>query len=319
MALAAPALADYIANMQNRDLTGTAVVISLDTQSDGVTPTGKNTQPVITAILGQPETYAGIRTYTSWSFLVDDGSGAVDVYSSAKYLPAGYTPKVGDNVTIGVSGGTAGGATYEPYNELPEVGNLGTNSIVTLSSGNSYPLPLTSASQIMTDAYGDTGPLNISNLLADITANQQSVHATSGTVSSTTLPNDIAGRLITLDGVSVGMPAGTTSFGTANITGSVTDSSGGSLTMYYWPSSYSSCYDSLNGTTINPNWTYNVTGIFDNYGGNQPEFLPTGGMTVASVPEPGTLALLGAGVSIAAMGYVRRKFRKQIDRRKISS
>ena len=120
------------------------------------------------------------------------------------------------------------------------------------------------------------------------------------------MPNDIGGILITLDNVQI---EGVTSFGTANISGTLSDSSG-TTTMYYWPSSYSVPFANLAGMSINPNGLYNVTGVVDNYAGNQPEFLPMSIAAVAPVPEPGTLALLGTGVTAASVAYFRRKSRR---------
>ena len=287
-------MADWISDIQANDLTGTLVTVG--TSSSGVA--NGQTQPVVAAILSQPgivTTVAGSRSYSSWSFLVNDSTGGVDVFGK---FPTGttYTPTVGDGVTVA--------GTWSPYNELPEVETL--TQITLNSQNNPVPAALNSSSQIGSGPGGQTGPLNCANLQYDALHNGQTVNATSGTVSSTSLPNDIGGTLITLDNVQI---EGVTSFGTANISGTLSDSSG-TTTMYYWPSSYSVPFANLAGMSINPNGLYNVTGVVDNYAGNQPEFLPMSIAAVAPVPEPGTLALLGTGVTAASVAYFRRKSRR---------
>ena len=66
-ALAGAAMADSIATIEN-DASGTAVNL-----------TAAAGDPIISAILSQPGTYNG-KTYSSWSFFVNDGTGSMDVY-----------------------------------------------------------------------------------------------------------------------------------------------------------------------------------------------------------------------------------------------
>lgn len=78
--------------------------------ASGTTGVSLTSDPVITAILSQPGTVDGSNPYSSWSFLVNDGSGSMDVFGT---MPAGFTPVVGE--TISVSG------EYSPYHQIPEL------------------------------------------------------------------------------------------------------------------------------------------------------------------------------------------------------
>jgi hypothetical protein len=86
--------------------------------------------------------------------------------------------------------------------------------------------------------------------------------------------------------------------------------------MFYWPTSYSMPLQNLYGMPIATGASnqYNMTGFLSDFPGlpgNLVEFTP---LTVTPVPEPTTLALLGAGTTVAAVSYVRRKRRKAIVR-----
>ncbi|MGA2498621.1 MAG: IPT/TIG domain-containing protein, partial [Tepidisphaeraceae bacterium] len=170
--------------------------------------------PVITAILSQPGTFNG-RTYaTNWAFLVNDGTGSVDVYGA---LPSGstYLPTVGDAITVS--------GTWSPYNQIPELASI--TAISKVSSGNPVPTPL-------------------AETISD--------------VNQTYLPPNIAGYLVTLQGVSISGISGT--FGIANLTGTITDTAGNSMVLYYYPTSYSTSNVNLFGQAI-PTVLENITGI----------------------------------------------------------
>lgn len=97
------------------------------TVASGTAGTSITTDPVITAILSAPGTVDG-KSYTSWSFLVNDGTGSMDVYGK---MPTGstYTPTVGDSISLT--------GEYSPYEQLPELEDL--TSIGLVSSGNTVP------------------------------------------------------------------------------------------------------------------------------------------------------------------------------------
>lgn len=86
---------------------------------------GGDPTAVVTAILSQPGTFNG-KTYTSWSFLVNDGSGSLDVFGA---MPGGYTPTVGDAVTAT--------GTFSPFHQIPELATI--TSITANTSGNTVP------------------------------------------------------------------------------------------------------------------------------------------------------------------------------------
>ncbi len=211
--------------------------------ASGTTGVSITSDPVITAILSQAGVTDG-KTYSSWSFLVNDGTGSMDVFGA---LPSGYTPAVGD--AISVTG------KYSPYNQIPELTTNAPFSISQVSSGNTVPA---------------IGVNTVQNLNVD------------------TLPLSIAGYEWTVDNATLGS---FTTFGTANQTGTITDSTG-SMTMYYWESSYSMALQNLDGMTPQAGQLYDVTGFMDVYNSSSPEFIP---ISIVAVPEPTTLALAGLG------------------------
>lgn len=84
---------------------------------------------VITYIASQGSGYTvNGRTYNSWAFLANDGTGSMEIYGT---MPGGYVPTVGD--IINASG------QYTLYNSIPEFENL--TNITKVSSGNSVPGP----------------------------------------------------------------------------------------------------------------------------------------------------------------------------------
>jgi hypothetical protein len=204
---------------------------------------------VVTAILSQPGTFNG-KTYTSYSFLVDDGTGSMDLYGTMAGL--GYTPTVGDTIT-------ATGA-YAPYHQIPE---LAPTSIGITAATNSYV------------AGGEPTTATIPTLNPAI---------------GTALPFSVAGHYITVSNVTIGGISGT--FGIANFTGTMTDGSGNSMSLYYWPTSYSVANSNLFGQTI-PTGPVTITGFDSVYNSTSaPEFTP---ISITAVPEPASLALLAMG------------------------
>ena len=155
--------------------------------------------------------------------------------------------------------------TYDPYHQIPEFEDLTSLSLV--SQGNSVP------------AIGTS---------------------TIPTLNQATLPENVAGYLWTLDNVTISGISGT--FGTANLTGTITDPGNNSMTLYYWPTSYSVANVNLDGMAI-PTGPVDMTGFVSVYNNTSPEFTP---LSITPVPEPGTLAAFGLGGLLLALGMRRR-------------
>ena len=217
------------------------------------TATSLTSDPVITAILSQPGTTDG-KSYSNWSFLVNDGTGSMDIFASGSSLTTlSYTPVVGQ--TISVSG------TYSPYDSIPEL-----EDVTAISSAGTGIVPAIGTSTV-------------------------------ATLNQSTIPNNIAGYLWTVDNATISGISGT--FGTANLTGSIADTSG-SMTLYYWATSYSMAVQNLYGSAI-PTGPVDVTGFVDQFSGTD-EFVP---ISIVAVPEPTTLAL--AGIGGLSMLFLRRR------------
>jgi hypothetical protein len=95
-------------------------------------------------------------------------------------------------------------------------------------------------------------------------------------------------------------------FGTSNLTGTITDASNNSMTLYYWPTSYSVENANFDGKAI-PTTPVDLIGFVSVYN-SVAEFTP---MSMTAVPEPATLAMLSVGgVCALAMHFLRRRVRK---------
>jgi hypothetical protein len=156
---------------------------------------------------------------------------------------------------------------YAPYDGIPEIGTL--TSISLISSGNPVSGPTVT---------------------------------TIPTINSA-LPNlpepSIGGQLLTLDNVTL---SGLTTFPThANGTATITDGSGNTMTLYQWASSYSAA-NVFGGETV-PTGEVDITGIADVFDGST-EFIP---VSITSVPEPSSLALVGLGGIVCASFFRRIK------------
>jgi hypothetical protein len=222
------------------------------------TPATLDQNPVVSAVLSTPSTTNGVTT-TRYIFLVDDGTGSMDVFgptASGGALPGGYIPAAGDALTIS--------GTNSPFNGIPE---LATPTAITKnSSGNSTPLPLL-----------------------------ETIPGMAGYTTQPTTGNpfpSFAGHLVTLDNVSISSST-TGNYGTANVSVTLTDGSSNTMAGFYNPTTYALANQNLFGTAI-ATGPVNVTGLVQLFSG-APELLL---MSVTPVPEPsacvlGAMSLLG--------------------------
>lgn len=159
--------------------------------------------------------------------------------------------------------------TWFPFHQIPELETI--TAISANSSGNAAP-----------------GPIS----------------ATIPQLNVTTLPFSIAGYMVDLDNVMISGQTAGEKFGITNLTLTVTDSLHNSMTLYYWPTSYSMANANLFGETI-PNGPVDITGfdsVFPTPAPAAPEFSP---ISMVSVPEPVSAGLLG--ISSAALLMRRRR------------
>jgi hypothetical protein len=261
-ALAAPAFGSSIGAVE-ASYTGSNIFnVSIGTGSD---PTA-----VVTAILSTPGTFNTV-TYTNYASLVNDGTGSLDVYGSATGLYTGYTPTVGDAITVTT-------AEYSPFHQLPELEK-----------------PSTGTYGITLDSQHNTAP--------------GAITATIEQMNVPTLPYTIAGYLVDLNNVSINdsgagdnpLP-GSGLFGTSNLQLTVTDGTS-SEELYYYPSSYSLANINLSAMQIPIGEQVDMVGIASVYPtGPAPEFIP---MSITVVPEPLSAGLMAIG-SVAMLMRRRR-------------
>lgn len=171
----------------------------------------------------------------------------------------------GTSFTPAVGDALSVSGTYSPFDQIPEVASM--TAVTLISTGNSVP-----------------APLNVTIPDINITP---------------TLPLSVAGYFLSLNNVTIS--GGSGNFGTSTMTLTITDPASNSMTMFYWPTSYSVANVNLNGTAI-PTGPVNLTGFVDEFSGT-PEFVP---MTItAAAPEPASLAALGLG-ALALLARRRR-------------
>jgi hypothetical protein len=276
----------------------------IESDSPGSTVTYDNysgNYPVVTAVLSAAGAKSGTHTYSSWSFLANDGTGSIDIYAYSTTLtlgsgPALYSPTVGDQISLT--------GTYEPYNQIPEIG--------TSKSPSQPTVPITLQSQ---------GNLGAVPAPTPVTVNQVNVG---------TLPLNYAGYLLQLNNVTIG---GTVALGgtggtagglfptyaqatVANETFTVTDGTG-TMTLFDWVTSYSTD-GAMGGYQVPTGTVPYIDGFVDIYTPTsgietpQPEFVPTyiPGLELA-VPEPSVLNLLGVGGAGSLLALISR-FRKKV-------
>ena len=195
--------------------------------------------PVISAILSQPQTGLNGDNFSSWAFLVDDGTGSLDIFGAIPSV-SGYTPTVGDAITAT--------GKYVLFNGFPEIQSL--TAISKVSSGNVVPAPLT-----------ETIPQ----------------------INLNPIPLSVGGHLVTVSDVTISnFQNGDTTFGSANRTATITDSSNNSMTLFYNPATYSTSNANLFGKTI-PTGPVTITGL-EQVSGSTKELIP---MSIIFPPPPG--------------------------------
>jgi hypothetical protein len=225
------ALAQYTGNIAG------AEALEPITSSTAIANVTLNSDPVVTEILSQPGTYGG-HTYTGWSFLVNDGTGSLDIFATAASLTTlGYTPTVGDALSIS--------GTYSPFHQIPEIETL--TAISAVSSGN--PVPSASIATIP-QLNVPTLPLNIAGYFIEL----QNV-TIGGTGQFPTFPTYAQAT-------------------TATETYTVTDSANNSMTLFDWVTSYS--MDAAMGGNTVPTGPVDIYGFDSVFGGTSPEFTPIG-------------------------------------------
>lgn len=242
--------------------------------------------PIINAILSAPSgsiynpgTSLDGYTNRNWSFLAQDPTGSLDVFYSSSlasgFTPSGYVPHVGDSIAVQ--------GTYSPFSGIPEIANSTAHplSIQYGSSGNPFASPvLTTIPTINVGTNG--GGISLSGL---------------------------GGTLLQLKGVTISGTAANWGVHT-NVTGTITDLSGHSMTMFLWASSYSTCEAIAAAGGPVPTGYVDMTGFLSDFynstlNGGQivAEFVP-----ISIVPEPGlALNLCGLGAAAAWVCYRARK------------
>lgn len=116
-------------------------IATMETQTNN-TAASLDQNPVITAILSQPGTVTPVsgstRTFTSYNFLVNDGTGSAEVFGyKTNGTTLTYVPAVGD--TISVSG------TYSLFSGVPEIA-----SVTAISKTGTAAVPAPTVSTIPT-------------------------------------------------------------------------------------------------------------------------------------------------------------------------
>ena len=209
--------------------------------------------PVITAVLSQPGTVDG-RSYTSWSFLVQDGTGSLDVFYSS--TASSYVPVVGNTVSIN--------GNYSPFDGIPEIAN-----------STAHPLSITT---VGTASVPSPAVVTIPQINATTEVNNL-------------INTPYAGYYIQLDNVTItGAPAVWPTAG-ANGTYTVTDGAN-SMVLFDWTTSYSTD-GALGGTTI-PTGPVDLDGFVDFFAtSSEAEFIPTSVISVPE-PASMSMFAIGA-------------------------
>jgi len=246
---------------------------------------------VVDSIQSAPGTWgpAG-KSQTYWIVSLADSTGSlVTDFSSASLASLGWTPTVGQNVSVS--------ATWNPYHSIPEI--VSATAVTVNSSGNAT-----------WSAPGVHGGSQLTTIPA--------INANPANAGSPWLPlnSSLLGYLVEIANVSITGAGALTTFPTTNETMYLNDSAGNQTTMYYWYSSYGDA-DQLQGAPIPTASTQapeyvNVWGYLTSYpsvsGGIttwQDEIIPEA-FTAAGIPEPSSFMLAGIGL-LSLLAVIRRR------------
>jgi len=302
------AMADNAYNIETSDTVGSTVTY------DG---NGAGGSAIITAILSQPGTVFGqgaysatSRTYFYDAFTAADGPGGADgsleiftepQTNSVNATPGlsgsdlagginyvspnpGYVPQVGD--AISVTG------PWSPFDAIPELGGSGSPPKVTnmgaLSQGNAVPA---------------TPSFTIPQILANPNFSSQSYLP---------LAQNVAGYFSMISNVTISGESSSV-FTNGNMSLTLTDSGGHTMTMFYYYTSYSS--DGAMAGALVPTQHVNVYGFADSFSSTSKvgstivtnwsdEFVPVS--FSATVPEPSSCLLAGVGL-LSLLAVMRRR------------
>ena len=106
-----------------------STIAQVQLTASGTTGQTLDQNAIISAVLSTPNPTNGV-TLTRWIFLVDDGTGSMDIFNAASSAVfSGYTPTVGDKITLT--------GTNSPFNGIPELATL--TALTKVSSGNPVP------------------------------------------------------------------------------------------------------------------------------------------------------------------------------------
>jgi hypothetical protein len=272
-----------VALAQASALADSAATIQTYASSTGVTfdDNGSGNYPVITTMLTVPGTVtgtAGSRTYNNYSFLAQDTTGSLDLFYASSLVP-GYTPAVGDWITAQ--------GNYAPYSGIPEIANSATHPISVsyqFSSGNSPYFATPALTTIPTINVGTNG-YGLSQ-------------------------SGLSGQAVQLKNVTMsGLGATWSGNPNSSATGTITDESLNSMTLYVWATSYLACGQIVGSGAAIPTGLVDMTGFVSDFYSTvtssiQPEFVP---LSITEVPEPSTMAFCGLGSVLAWVCYRLRK------------
>jgi hypothetical protein len=261
---------------------------------------------IVTAILSAPGIGSGAytKTYSSWAFLANDGTGSIDVFASAASVGS-YVPTVGNAV--------AATGKFAPFDGIPELGSI---TAISNAGGGAYnvgSLPVADQPTVATipelstaqgtfaggtwgaPPVGTPNPPGGGSAIGEYMFTLNNVMISSGT---TTIH----------DGNPWGLGQSFLAGGTGNspnMTLTITDESGNHMVLFYWPTSYSTD-GAFWGQYIPQNVETDITGFADVFGSGstaEVEFVP---ITVTALPEPAPFVMLALG-GIMALLRRRRK------------
>jgi hypothetical protein len=252
--------------------------VNIQSYSSGASVTWDNASgayPVVTSILSVPGVTVNGYVYGAkgGTFLAADSTGGLEVYG---FLSSMYTPVVGNSMLLT--------GTYDPFDSIPEVT---TNTTI---SGYG-------PSTVTVEGTGLSAPAGIGTLTSP---KLETIPVLAGQGSS--LSTSVAAQVLQLDNVTISGQTAGEKFSTNDVTFTITDGSANTMSLFYYPHDFSIANQNLYGLTI-PTGPVDIEGIVDYFpSGGYNEFIPL----AIVVPEPGTLALCGAG-ALLALAFRSRK------------